>query len=107
MPDWVAILAEQKRNLPSLTTLVVLLIVIAASIVFVHPQVPESWTGEVHGYSFQAWALMIGGAVMLANRFLLEQASVALAAVNLWGRWASPSVAALLPSRTYGSTSTR
>lgn len=47
VPDWVTILAKQKRNLPSLTTLVVLLIVIAASIVFVHPQVAELWTGEV------------------------------------------------------------
>jgi uncharacterized membrane protein len=85
VPGWVTVLADEKRNLPFLTTLVVLLVGIAASIVFVHPEVPEPWTGEVHDYSFWGWALLFGGAVMLANRFLLEQVSVALAAVNLWG----------------------
>jgi ECF transporter S component (folate family) len=85
IPGWVTILAEEKRNLPFLTMLVVLLVGIAASIVFVHPRVPEPWTGEVHDYSFWGWALIVGGAVLLANRLLLERASVALAAVNLWG----------------------
>jgi len=85
IPGWASILAEEKRNLPFLTTLVVVLVVIAASVVFVHPRVPEPFTGEVTNHTFWGWALLIGGAVMLANRFLLEQASVALAAVNLWG----------------------
>jgi len=85
VPGWVTILAEEKRNLPFLTTLVILLVGIAAGIVFAHPRVPEPWTGEVHDYSFWGWALIVGGAVMVANRFLLEQVSVALAAVNLWG----------------------
>jgi uncharacterized membrane protein len=85
VPGWARILAEEKRNLPILTTLVVLLVGIAAGIVFAHPQVPEPWTGEIRNHTFWGWALVIGGAVMLANRFLLEQVSVPLAAVNLWG----------------------
>jgi uncharacterized membrane protein len=85
IPGWVTILARDRRNLPVLTTLVVVVIGIAAAVVFIHPEVPEPWTGEVHSYRFWGWVLIIGGAVMLANRFLLEQASVALAAVNLWG----------------------
>jgi len=85
VPGWVTGLARERRNLPYLTTLVVVVIAVAAGIVFVHPRVPEPWTGEVQDHTFWGWVLLLGGAVMLANRFLLEQASVALAAVNLWG----------------------
>ncbi len=85
VPGLVTIFTDERRNLPFLTTLVVLTVAISAAIVFIHPEVPEPWTGEVEDFSFWGWGLLISGAVMLANRFLLEQVSLALAAVNLWG----------------------
>jgi uncharacterized membrane protein len=85
IPGLTTFLAEDRRNLRYLTTLVILLIAIAAGIVFAHPRAPEPWTDEVRNFSFWGWALLIGGLVMLANRFLLEQVSVVLAALNLWG----------------------
>jgi len=85
IPGLTTFLAEERHNLAYLSTLVILLVGIAAIIVFVHPLAPEPWTDEVKDFSFWGWALIIGGAVMVANRFLLEQVSVALAAVNLWG----------------------
>jgi len=48
---WLTILAEEKRNLPSLTALAIPLMGVAASSVFVHPKLPEPWTSEVHDYS--------------------------------------------------------
>jgi uncharacterized membrane protein len=85
VPGLTTFLAEDRRNLRYLSTLVVVLIVVAAGIVFVHPRAPEPWTDEVQNFSFWGWALVIGGVVMIANRFLLEQVSVVLAALNLWG----------------------
>lgn len=85
VPGLVTIFTDERRNLPFLTTLLVLLIVVSAAAVFVHPEVPEPWTGEVEDFSFWGWGLVIGGLVMIANGHLLEQVSVALAAVNLWG----------------------
>lgn len=81
----VRLVARDKRNLRILTTVVVVLILTTAGLVFIHPRAPEPWTGEIQNFSFWAWALLVGGLVMVANRFLLEQISVALAAVNLWG----------------------
>jgi uncharacterized membrane protein len=85
VPGLTTFLAEDRRNLRYLSTLVILLIAIAAGIVFVHPRAPEPWTDQVQDFSFWGWALVIGGVVMIANRFLLEQVSVVLAALNLWG----------------------
>ncbi len=85
VPGLTTLLAQDRHNLRYLSTLVILLVAIAATIVFVHPLAPEPWTDEVKDFSFWGWALIIGGVVMVANRFLLEQVSLALAAVNLWG----------------------
>ncbi|MGD9029141.1 MAG: ECF transporter S component [Anaerolineae bacterium] len=85
VPGLTTFLSEERRNLRYLSTLVILLVAIAATIVFVHPLAPEPWTDEVKDFSFWGWALIIGGVVMVANRLLLEQVSVALAAVNVWG----------------------
>jgi hypothetical protein len=85
VPGMTTFLAQDRHNLRYLSTLVILLIAIAAGIVFIHPRAPEPWTDEVQNFAFWGWALLIGGVVMLANRFLLEQFSVALAALNLWG----------------------
>jgi hypothetical protein len=43
------------------------------------------WTGEIEDFSLWAWIFIVGGAVVIAGRFILEQFSVDLAAVNLWG----------------------
>jgi uncharacterized membrane protein len=85
IPGFTTFLAEDRRNLRYLSTLVILLVAVAAGIIFAHPLAPEPWTDEVRDFSFWGWALLVGGVVMLANRFLLEQVSVVLAALNLWG----------------------
>jgi uncharacterized membrane protein len=85
IPGLTTFLAQDRRNLRYLSTVVILLITISAGMVFTHPRAPEPWTDEVRNFSFWGWVLVIGGLVMLANRFLLEQLSVVLAALNLWG----------------------
>ncbi len=85
VPGLVVLVAKERHNLRTLTTVILVLIVLTAGVVFVHPHAPEPWTDEVVDHSFWGWALLIGGLVMVANRFLLEDRSVALAAVNLWG----------------------
>lgn len=75
----------QRRNLPRLATLVIILLALLSVLVFIYPEVPEPWTGEVEDFGAWGWILLVGGVVMLSNRLLLEQMSVALAAVNLWG----------------------
>jgi len=85
IPGLVLLFADKKRSLNFLTGLVAVLIIIVAALVFINPQVPGPWTGEIEDFSFWAWAFIIGGVVVIAGRFLLERASVDLAAVNLWG----------------------
>jgi uncharacterized membrane protein len=85
VPGLTTFLAQDRRNLRYLSTLVLVLIALVAGIVFVHPRAPEPWTDEVQNFSFWGWALLIGGVVMIANRFLLEKVSMMLAALNLWG----------------------
>jgi len=85
IPGLVMLFADKKRSLNFLTGLVAVLIIIVAALVFINPQVPGPWTGEIEDFSFWAWAFIIGGVVVIAGRFLLERASVDLAAVNLWG----------------------
>jgi hypothetical protein len=85
VPGLVTLVSYERRNLRHLSTLVIVLMGLTAGIIFVHPRAPEPWTGEVQNFSFWGWLLVIGGAVMLANSRLLEQVSIALAAINLWG----------------------
>ncbi|MGD2104003.1 MAG: ECF transporter S component, partial [Anaerolineae bacterium] len=85
IPGLVRLVSYERRNLRYLSTLVVVLLGLTAGAVLVHPQAPEPWTGEVRNFSFWGWMLILGGVVMVANSVLLEQISVALAAVNLWG----------------------
>lgn len=85
VPGLVMLFADKKSSLNFLTGLVVVLIVIVAALVFINPQVPGPWTGEIEDFSFWAWAFIIGGIVVVVGRFVLEQVSVDLAAVNLWG----------------------
>lgn len=85
VPGLVMLFADKKRSLNFLTGLVAVLIIIAAALVFINPQVVGPWTGEIEDFSFWAWAFVIGGVVVIAGRFVLERVSVDLAAVNLWG----------------------
>jgi uncharacterized membrane protein len=85
VPGLVLLFADKRRSLNFLTVLVAVLILIAAALVFVNPQVPGPWTGEIEDFSFWAWAFIVGGVVVIVGRFVLEQFSVDLAAVNLWG----------------------
>ncbi len=85
IPGLVMLFADKKRSLNFLTGLVAVLIVVVAGLVFLNPQVPGPWTGEIEDFSFWAWAFIIGGVVVIVGRFVLERISVDLAAINLWG----------------------
>jgi len=85
VPGLVMLFADKKSSLNFLTWLVGALIVIVAALVFINPNVPGPWTGEIENFSFWAWAFIVGGIVVIAGRFVLERAGVDLAAINLWG----------------------
>ncbi|HIE39710.1 MAG TPA: hypothetical protein EYH30_04175 [Anaerolineales bacterium] len=85
VPGLVMLFADKKRSLNFLTGLVAALIIIAAALIFINPRVIGPWTGEIEDFSFWAWAFIVGGVVVIAGRFILERASVDLAAVNIWG----------------------
>lgn len=85
VPGLVLLFANKKQSLNFLTLLVAILIAIAAALIFINPRVVGPWTGEIEDFSFWAWAFIIGGVVVIVGRFLLERASVDLAAVNIWG----------------------
>ncbi|MGD2145006.1 MAG: ECF transporter S component [Anaerolineae bacterium] len=85
VPGLVLLFADKRRSLEFLTILVAVLVTITAGLIFVNPRVVGPWTGEIENFSFWAWAFVIGGVVVIAGRFILEQISVDLAAVNLWG----------------------
>jgi uncharacterized membrane protein len=77
--------SNKERSLNFLTGLVAVLTLLVAALIFINPEVPGPWTGEIEDFSFWAWAFIIGGVVVIAGRFILERFSVDLAAVNLWG----------------------
>ncbi len=85
VPGLVLLFINKRRSLNFLTILVAVLIVITAGLIFINPEVVGPWTGEMEDFSLWAWIFIIGGAVVIAGRFVLEQFSVDLAAVNLWG----------------------
>jgi hypothetical protein len=85
IPGLVLLFADKKRSLNFLTILVAILIAITAVLIFVNPEVVGPWTGEIEDFSLWAWIFIVGGVVVIAGRFILEQFSVDLAAVNLWG----------------------
>lgn len=85
VPGLVMLFADKKRSLNFLTIVVGVLMVIAVALIFINPEVPGPWTGEIEDFSFWAWAFIVGAAVVIIGRFVLERFSVDLAAVNLWG----------------------
>ena len=85
VPGLVMLFADTKRSLNFLTGLVAVLTIIVAALIFINPEVPGPWTGEIENFSFWAWAFVIGGVVVIVLRYALERVSLDLAAVNLWG----------------------
>jgi hypothetical protein len=85
IPGLVLLFANKRRSLNFLTILVAVLVAITAVLILVNPQVVGPWTGEIEDFSLWAWIFIVGGVVVIAGRFILEQFSVDLAAVNLWG----------------------
>jgi len=85
IPGLILLFANKRRGLNALTVVVAVLVVIAAAIILINPVIPDPWTGEDTNFGLWAWLFLIGGAVVIAGRFLLERVSVELAAVNIWG----------------------
>jgi uncharacterized membrane protein len=85
IPGLILLFASKKRGLNALTIAVAVLVIIAAAIIWINPVIPDPWTGEETDFGLWAWLFLIGGAVVIAGRFLLERAGVELAAVNIWG----------------------
>jgi uncharacterized membrane protein len=85
IPGLILLFANKKRGLNALTIVVGVLVIIAAAIILINPVIPDPWTGEDTDFGLWAWLFLIGGAVVIVGRFLLEQAGVELAAVNIWG----------------------
>ncbi|MEA3376505.1 MAG: ECF transporter S component [Chloroflexota bacterium] len=85
VPGLVLLFASKRRSLNFLVIVVAVLIGITAALIFINPEVPGPWTGELENFRLWAWTFIIGGVVVIASRFVLEQFSVDLAAVNLWG----------------------
>jgi len=85
VPGLVLLFESKRRSLNFLTVVVAALTALTAAIIFISPEVPGPWTGEIEDFSFWAWAFLIGGVVVIVGRFVLEAGSVDLAAVNIWG----------------------
>jgi uncharacterized membrane protein len=85
IPGLILLFANKRRGLNALTVVVGVLVIIAAAIILINPVIPDPWTGEDTDFGLWAWLFLIGGAVVIAGRFLLERAGVELAAVNIWG----------------------
>jgi uncharacterized membrane protein len=85
IPGLILLFANKRHGLNALTVVVAVLVVIAAAIILINPVIPDPWTGEDTDFGLWAWLFLIGGAVVIAGRFLLERAGVELAAVNIWG----------------------
>jgi uncharacterized membrane protein len=85
VPGLVLLFADKKRSLNALTIAVAVLVVIAMAIVLINPVVPHPWTGEETNFGGWVWVFLIGGVLVIIGRFVLERASLDLAAVNIWG----------------------
>jgi len=85
VPGLVLLFINKRRSLNFLTIVVAVLILLTAGLIFINPEVVGPWTGEIESFQLWAWIFMVGGAVVIASRFVLERFSVDLAAVNLWG----------------------
>jgi len=85
VPGFMSLYKEENIPQRYLSTLVVVLIVASAGMVFLNPVVPEPWTGEIKDFTFWAYALLIGGAIMFSNAYLMEQRDLDFVSINLWG----------------------
>ncbi|MFC2036460.1 ECF transporter S component [Chloroflexota bacterium] len=85
VPGLVLLFGTAKRSLNFLTILVGVLVLLSAAMILISPEVIGPWTGEIENFSFWAWAMLIGGVVVIGGRYILERWSSELAAINLWG----------------------
>ncbi|MGD2179300.1 MAG: ECF transporter S component [Anaerolineae bacterium] len=85
VPGLILLFVNKRRSLNFLVIVVAVLIGITVALILINPEVVGPWTGEIEDFSLWAWIFIIGGAVVIASRFVLEQFSVDLAAVNVWG----------------------
>jgi uncharacterized membrane protein len=85
VPGLVLLFVNKRRSLNFLVIVVAVLIAITAALILVNPEVVGPWSGELENFRLWTWIFVIGGIVVIASRFVLEQFSVDLAAVNLWG----------------------
>lgn len=85
IPGFVSLFKEENIPERYVSTLVNLLIIGSAGLVFLFPLAPEPWTGVIKDYSSWAYVLLIGGSIMFANSYLMEQDKLNLVSINLWG----------------------
>lgn len=85
IPGFVSLFKEENIPERYVSTLVNLLIISSAGLVFLFPLAPEPWTGVMKDYSSWAYVLLIGGSIMFANSYLMEQDKLNLVSINLWG----------------------
>lgn len=85
IPGFVSLFKEENIPERYVSTLVNLLIISSAGLVFLVPLAPEPWTGVIKDYSSWAYVLLIGGSIMFANSYLMEQDKLNLVSINLWG----------------------
>ena len=85
VPGLIWLFADKKKSLNFLTVLVGVLSAAAMVLILLNPTVPHPWTGEETNFSAWAWGFLVGGAVVIASRFILEKYNPDLAACNIWG----------------------
>jgi len=85
VPGLVMLFADRKKSLNALTIVMAALAVIAAVIIFVSPVVPHPWTGEETNFAPYAWIMLIGCAIVIVGRFVLQLVNPDMSAVNIWG----------------------
>ncbi len=85
VPGLVLLFVNKRRSLDFLVIVVGVLIAITVALILINPEVIGPWTGELENFRLWAWIFIVGGVVVIASRFVLEQFSVDLAAVNVWG----------------------
>jgi uncharacterized membrane protein len=85
IPGFMSLLKKEKIPDRYLSTLVVILLALSAGMVFIHPVVPQPWTGMMENFSSWAYVLVVVGLIMFGNSYLMEQRNLRLVSINLWG----------------------
>jgi len=85
IPGFISLFEEENIPESYVSTGVNALILLSGLAVILFPRAPEPWTGVFQNYSFWGYLLLLGGAVMAANTYLMEQDRLGLISINLWG----------------------